>query len=312
MKVSLKLNPIDLKAGPFGKIVGESNEDYHANPAVSHSKMRDFRRLPELFYRKHILRVPCLNEEKEDSTSMLRGSMCHADVLEDALAARYIVEPEWGDLRAVDGRTTKEEGKANKDRRDAWRAKLDPNLILVGQDDWDTARAMTEAIRRHPLAAELLSAGEPEVSWRAILPCFSIQCRSDWFNEAGLPISDGEPYVVDIKSVASLCDDDFTNWKKNFEKLGYFRSGPFYSAVIGEVLQRPVRKFFYVVVENREPFGCQVFVPSPASFQQGWSEVLADLKAMTDCHASGKWPGYSQELQVIDLSTFYYKKAGVA
>jgi hypothetical protein len=299
----------DLKPGPFGEIVGEPIDAYHANPAVSNSKLKDFRRLPLLFKRRHI---DGIKEEEKESEALLLGQMLHSHVLENALEARYAIEPEFGDLRAVEGRTTKEQGKANKDRRDAWRASLKPGVQLVTGEQWTKVLKMGWAIRDHPLAAQLLAAGQPEVTFRAALPNFSVQCRPDWLNKDGCELSAGDPYFVDLKTVASLSDSDFQNWSKNFVNFGYFRQGPFYSAVIEEVTRWRIRKMFYIVQETSEPFQCQVFLPSERAFAQGSAEVLSDLKRMTECHVANQWPGESQDLQVVDLPDWYVKKVSAA
>jgi hypothetical protein len=288
---------LPLLAGPFGKVSGEAVEAYHANPAVSHSKMQDFRRIPEYYYRKHVLKVECLNEDGDEPTALLRGSMAHACILEHALEARYVVEPDYGDCRK----------KENKAARDEWRA-ANTGRKPVSAEDMDTVKRIEEAVRKHPLATQLLANGEPEVSWRHQLPDFAIQCRTDWWSEAGCELSGGEPYFVDLKTTSSLSDDVFGNWAKSYERHGYFRQAPFYAAVLGEVLGRPVRKMFYIVVENREPYGVMVFAPSPESFLQGWVETLEDLKRMAQCYQSNEWPGYPKTLQTIDLPSYYYAK----
>lgn len=284
----------------FGKVLGESIGEYHACEAVSHSKLEDFRRLPLLYFRRYIAKDPLdadLFTEKETS-SLAVGQGLHTEVLEHAFDERYVIQPDFGDCRL----------KENKARRDAWREANAGRVPITVEDAMRVAR-MAAAVAEHPLASQLLARGEAEVTWRHPLKHFSVQCRSDWFNEHGCELTAGEPYFVDLKSVASLSEDDFRNWKRNFFDYGYYRQGPFYGAVTSEVWKREVARMFYIVVENKQPFQCQVFTPSPRSWERGMSEVVTDLRRLAECYENNRWPGAPQDLQVIDLPEWFYKRS---
>ena len=66
-----------------------------------------------------------LRHPREETEAMAFGTAFHLALLEPELFQEsYVVAPDFGDLRAVEGRTTKEQGKANKMARLEW---LDKN-----------------------------------------------------------------------------------------------------------------------------------------------------------------------------------------
>ena len=114
----------------------------------------------------------CDDEESEpaapaDESKALRfGRALHTAILEPERFARaYTVAPVFGDLRATD-RTSKEDAKANKIRRDEWRAANAGREILTAAD---SARigGMASALRKfQPLAGRVIDKGAHEVTLR--------------------------------------------------------------------------------------------------------------------------------------------------
>lgn len=277
---------------PLGKIIGLSAEDYHASECISHSKLEVLRRRPALYKRTYIDKTVT----REETRAMVVGQALHCLTLERAhFESRFAVKPDDIDRRTTAGKSF-------------WLAFCERNkgkLILDGEEHAQVV-SMRDAIIEHPLAWELLREGEPEVTWRAkanTLPV-PLQCRTDWFNENGCELSEGRPYVADVKSVDSLDCEEYRNFERAFVNLGYHRQCGFYLPLLQDC-GATCWDFFFIVVEKKEPFGCAVYKPNEDAVSRGMDETLSDLSHLSECYARNLWPNMPTTLQEIGLPLWY-------
>ena len=274
-------------------ITTESIEDYHANAALSHSKLETFRRRPALFFKKYIAKtLPAV----EPSSAFRIGSAAHTAILEPIqYQLRYAIKPEGIDRRTKDGKL-------------AFAAFESENVgkIVIAGDEHDQVCSMFDAVNLHKLASQLLSAGTAEVTWRTQgeMP---LQCRTDWFNPAGCELSGGRPYVADLKTVESLDDEAFSNFEKAVFRYGYHRQAGFYLPLITEITGAPVFDFFFIAVEKVEPFGVAVYQLSDDAVGRGQDESMEDLRGIRSCMARGIWPNIEEKLHELGLPKWYSK-----
>jgi exodeoxyribonuclease VIII len=271
----------------------ETNEQYHANDAISHSKLELFRRRPISYYRRFVGKTLA----RPEATEAFRiGSAAHCAVLEpDEFYARYAMRPE-----GIDRRT--KEGKAAFAQFEAENA----GKVVISSDELGDVREMAVAVQSHPLASQLISAGSPELSWR-VSPANSLalQCRTDWFNSAGCELSSGRPYVADLKTVESLDSDAFRNFERACFSFGYHRQAGFYLPLITEILGSPVFDFFFIAVEKVEPFGVAVYRLSDSAIARGQDETITDLIRLKSCLNTQQWPNLEPTLREIGLPKWY-------
>ena len=271
----------------------ETNEQYHANDAISHSKLELFRRRPISYYRRFVAKTVA----RPETTEAFRiGSAAHCAVLEpDQFWSRYALRPDGIDRRTKDGKAafaafeTENAGK-----------------VVITQDEAGAVQEMTAAVQHHPLASQLLAAGQPELSWR-VQPSGSLalQCRTDWFNPAGCELSGGRPCVADLKTVESLDSDEFRNFERACFSFGYHRQAGFYLPLITEILGSPVFDFYFIAVEKAEPYGVAVYRLSDAATARGHDETIADLIRLQNCIKSEQWPNLPNDLREIGLPKWY-------
>jgi exodeoxyribonuclease VIII len=162
---------------------------------------------------------------------------------------------------------------------------------------------MRDAVMAHPAASELFRAGEAELVWRKTFATLRVQARTDWFNQAGCALCP-RPYVVDLKTVESLDDGAFRNFEKAFVNLGYHRQAGFYLPLLYDC-GIACTDFFFVAVEKCEPYGVAVYKVSNAALQRGQEETLRDLTRIKGCIESNRWPNMPEDVQEIDLPTWY-------
>jgi len=271
----------------------ETNEQYHANEAISHSKLELFRRRPISYYRRFVAKTVA----RPDTTEAFRlGSAAHCAVLEPATFwDRYALRPEGIDRRTKDGKIAFAEFEA-----------ANAGKTIITQDEAGAVREMNAAVQHHPLASQLLAAGQPELSWR-VAPAggMALQCRTDWFNPAGCELSSGRPYVADLKTVESLDADAFRNFERACFNFGYHRQAGFYLPLITEILGGPVFDFYFIAVEKCEPYGVAVYRLSDAATARGHDETITDLIRLQSCIKSQQWPNLPNDLREIGLPKWY-------
>ena len=271
----------------------ETNEQYHANDAISHSKLELFRRRPISYYRRFIAKTVARPEPTE---AFRLGSAAHCAVLEPTTFwDRYALRPEGIDRRTKDGKIAFAEFES-----------ANAGKTIITQEENNAVCEMVVAARLHPLASELLAAGQPELSWR-VEPTggMALQCRTDWFNPAGCELSSGRPYIADLKTVESLDADAFRNFERACFNFGYHRQSGFYLPLITEILGSPVFDFFFVAVEKCEPYGVAVYRLSDAATARGHDETIGDLIRLQSCIKSEQWPNLPNELREIGLPKWY-------
>ena len=308
----------------IGIIYDESIEDYHGHKAISKSKLDDFLTLPALYHKKHILKEvthkPGIGQKLGDATHtvLLEGEKTFRD--------RFCITPELSYRKKADKEASVRSLNStlldplpeeqiiplfsqNKDPIEEFFRKL-PHKKQVSESEADKARELSKAIRANPLADMLLQGGRPEVTFRTeTTPLgFQIQARTDYINLEGNEFTNGEPYIVDIKTIATLAPDDFSGPQKTFAKWGYHRQAAFYPAVVNELLERPVNRFFFIFVETKDILQSVVYEPDPGDVDLGWQQCLRGLQYMRECYASDTWPGYPQDLQILSLPSYERKR----
>jgi hypothetical protein len=275
--------------------MNETIEQYHANPAISHSKLECYRRRPALYYKKYVAKTL---PPPEDTSAFRLGSAVHCAVLEEKeFAARYILKPDC-DRRTKEGKIQFAEFSAQH---------ADKTLLDV--DEMQQVVAMREAIATHPLASQLLADGLAETTWRKEQPnaLGALQCRTDWFSSLGCELSDFKPYALDIKTVESLDSDAFRNFERAAFNYGYHRQAGFYLPLINEIFQWSVSKMYYVAVEKSEPYGCAVYTLSDDAIAKGQDENIADLVRLKKSLEDNYWPNIDPTLHELKLPAWYSK-----
>jgi exodeoxyribonuclease VIII len=274
-------------------VIAESNQQYHANSAISHSKLEVFRRRPQLYYRRYIAKTIT----QEPATAALRlGSAVHCSVLEPLeMTRRFAVRPDGIDRRTKEGKerfAAFEQANAGKE--------------ILDMDEAAQVIAMTDAVRQNDLAAQLLAHGQPELSWRTG-GSLTLQCRTDWFNRDGCTLTDGRPYIVDLKTTESLSGEEFGSFERTVFKYAYHRQAGFYLPLVTELLGRPVFDFFFVAVEKVEPFGVAVYRMTDAACALGQDETLEDLRRLKRCMDSNEWPNIDATVRELGVPAWYGK-----
>lgn len=272
-------------------MLNEPIDIYHAHSAISHSKLETFRRRPALYHKRYVTKQIA---PPEPTAAFRIGSASHCMMLEPLTwPDRYAVKPEGLDRRTSAGKAAYAEFEAKS-----------AGKIIIDADDASNVLRMTEAARNHPLAAQLLAHGQPELTWRTE-GAFPLQCRTDWYNPEGCELTNGRPYILDLKTVESLDDEAFGSFAKVAFRFGYHRQAGFYLPLISEISRKVVSDFFFLVVEKAEPYGVAVYRMTDEAIAKGQDETVEDLKRLQVCYRTNVWPNIEPVVQELALPKWY-------
>jgi hypothetical protein len=207
-----------------------------------------------------------LTHPLEDTDAMLLGRAVHTAVLEpDSLPLEYAV---WRGGKRV-GAEWKEFAGANADRD------------ILTEVQYEKALAIRDAVRSHPVAAQLLAKGDAEVplTWTDAETGLACKCRVDWLT--------GRSFV-DLKTTRDLSERRFAN---TIEDLAYFGQLAFYRMGVGALLKTVAEPPLIIGVESEAPHDVGVFAVSSDWLWAGDDLAHELLAKVAECTASGEWPG---------------------
>lgn len=283
---------------PLGRITTESSDEYHAQDAVSASRLRVLRRKPggaQLYHQTYIAKAL----PREETEAMREGQALHTYVLEpEKFEKEFAVRPEGIDRRTTAGKV-------------AWEKFLieAKGKTIIDVEMLARVVAMGNQIKAHPAAGALIAQGVAETTWRINAPGLKhlppLQCRTDWFNEAGHALSEGRPYVLDLKTCATLEVDAFSNFQRAVEDHAYHCQAALYMAIMS-ALGMECRDFFFVAVEKCAPYGVEVYRLGDRALERGQLETESMLMQLDGCYRRNIWPNTDLGVKELKLSPRYW------
>lgn len=243
-------------------ILGMSNADYHAHPAISSSDVK-------MVAAKSLAHWK--NKVRKRSTAFDLGTAVHAMVLEPHLEL------------VVRG---PEDRRGNKWKEASLAADLDGKLLLT-ESDYDQAEAMAEAVKAHPVMQKWMSIPDfvAEASFFAqdSITETQIKCRPDGFIPSiGL--------VFDIKTTTDASPDGFP---REVRKYGYDLQADFYLRVLNSA-GIEAHNFFFVCVEKEPPYAVGVHILERDYMRAAMFRVSEILEKISKAEATGDfttgWP----------------------
>lgn len=241
-------------------------EDYFANPAFGSTSIR-YLSDPEISLQevKHLL------EHDEHKEAYDVGTLAHALILEGSLD-HLVVE-----VDAKDYRTNKA-----REARDAAYAQ---NKIPVNNTERDTmlapVEAMRDAVLDHPIAADLLTGHDPEVSIFWEQSGVPMKARID-----ALHMREG--IAVDLKTVRSARPNDV---RKQISDLGYYIQQRHYLNGLKQVTGFDM-DWYFVTVGKEAPHPVSVHKMAPDAMQQAQARIDHAIARYKQAQEHG-WTGYT-------------------
>jgi hypothetical protein len=245
-----------------------SNEQYHADPAVSASHLKAIMQSPYHYWARY---VDPGRKPIEPTAAMKLGSLAHCAILEpDDLLQRY----------GVCGPRNTKAGKEQAERMAV------EGIEAVTSTDMALALGMSAAVRNHSTAAALLKQGKAEQSfWWDDLPTgMRCKCRPDWYYGST---------VVDIKTTADASPQAFA---RSVATFAYHVQAAHYLAGL-----HGAERFVFVAVEKSYPHAVAVYELDADALALGRTTRDNALDVLAGCQAANVWPGYGDTVQTISL-----------
>lgn len=258
-----------------------NSADYHAHPAISKSHLDQIARSPLHYWARFLdpkRVVP------EPTPAMRLGSALHTHVLElHKWDEEYAIAPD-----GIDRRT-----KVGKEAWAAFEAEAKGKTTL-SRDEADVVMHMGRAIHGHPAAAMLLNLpGEAETThiWVDNTYNLSCKCRPDWLTKDG-------SIVVDLKTTEDASPVGFRR------SIGQFRYGvqaAWYLDGIEVATGIRPSQWIFIAVEKKAPYAVAVYAADAEMIEHGHNQAMRDLARLAECKALDRWPGYSDQIEMISL-----------
>ena len=240
-------------------------EEYHADTAIGHSMLEDFRKSPALY----VGRATNMIAQREASDEMILGSALHVRVLErDQWDNKVAVAPRC-DRRTRDGKAVWAEFEARAGTR-----------LRLTVEAMGAVVSMARSIEANNAAAGLLGmscAREFGVRWTDAATGLECKCRPDAWTDSGL--------IVDLKTSR---DPSSSAWRRQAANYGYHRQAAWYIHGCEMHFGFP-HEHVFIVVGNTEPFDCFCYRLNHEAIALGAQQNRADLDRLYGCVRSGLW-----------------------
>lgn len=253
---------------PPGVYDGLPAEEYHADPALSASGM------------KLLLDPGCPAQYRweRDNPPPPRKTFDFGH------AAHRLVLGDGAKLRVLDFDDYK-----TKAAQEAKKAAREEGAIPLLPDEMDRARAMAEAVRRHPIAGPLFRGGRPEVSLFFKDPATGVRLRArlDWL-DTDRP---GRAILTDYKTIGTGVDLDHI--ERAIYDYGYQVSGVQYAEATQALGLTGSDAVTTLVFQSKEPpFLIRVIQLTFDALKVGRAKRRVAIEVFRECTESGRWPGY--------------------
>jgi len=249
-------------------------EEYHQLPGVSQSMLKTLRDLSPAHLKWQ------MDHPSPSTPAQILGSAVH-----DCVLLPELFETAWVRNVEGDGRT-----KAVKEARAALAAEH-PEATVLSASDHDTCLAIRDAIAAHPKARQLLI-GDAEQSALWIDEPTGVLARGR-FDLLGHKTGT----IVDLKTTRCAARDPF---HRDIWNYGYHIQAAHYLGG-AKALGLPFRNFAFVAIEKDPPYGVALYELSIEAIQDGTRELRPLLDRYAECLESDTWPGYSENVEVIDI-----------
>ena len=270
-----------------------SNADYHAHPAVSKSHLDQVAKSPAHYWARY------LDPERvapEPTAAMMLGTALHTAVLEPQLwAEQYVTAPEDAPKRptVVQRNAAKPSASTIEAIKfwDAFDAEAASKTVLTTEDA-QRIQLMAKAVHEHPASSFLLELpGTREASyfWPDFDTGLECKCRPDWHSQ-------DRRIIVDVKTTKDASPREFA---RSVATYRYHVQANWYQRPFPEAEQ-----FLFIAVESQPLYLVAVYAATPAMVAAGGRAADRDLRQIAACRESGRWPGYSEEIQPLDLPTW--------
>lgn len=247
-------------------------DEYHRQPGETNSGILAACKTPAHY-------LSYLRQDRTPTPALILGNAVHAAILEpDTFERLYIEEP---DLRR--------NSKAYK----KWKADLgDDDRRFLSAADFEQIHRLRDAVFSSPVARQLLTGGVAERSmwWTDPKTGLLCKCRPDYARLDGI--------LIDLKTTMDAC---YLAFQRSIGRYGYHSQAAYYLEGATACSERVYSHWVWIVVEKAAPYAVAIYTLDQLGIEAGRERYREGLEIIKRCKDSGKFPGYSEEIQEICL-----------
>jgi hypothetical protein len=227
---------------------------------------------------------------RDDTDELRFGRALHSALLEpDRFDEEFAVAP-YTDRRTKAGKNTWTEfSNANSGK------------TIITADEYECTEKMQRVAYDHPVVSLLLSeaaATELSIVWKDADTELLCKGRIDL-----LTTFCGWTIIGDIKTTVDASRHAF---KRQATAYGYYRAMAWYRRGLNELVPAE-RRCVLVAIEKTPPFCVVPYELDEMALKIGDAENVELLARYAECKRSGLWPGYSDNIVVMDLPAWKVK-----
>jgi hypothetical protein len=226
--------------------------------------------------------------KREQTRSMLIGTLCHLAVLEPhKLDGAFTEKPEGLDYRTKEGKEFKAAAGSKP---------------ILDAAEVRAVRGIRDSIAAHAGACDLLRETDSEVSMFATDPETGLRIKGRL--DALRVLNDMEAHIVDVKTTSAGADAH--NFARQAASLNYHFSAAWYLRLC-ELNGLPPTRFYWLAVETAPPYAVALYEVHPDALELGRDMMREALDLIADCEAAGEWPAYGDGVATLNLPPWTYK-----
>ncbi|WP_346536981.1 PD-(D/E)XK nuclease-like domain-containing protein [Micromonospora sp. DPT] len=166
--------------------------------------------------------------------------------------------------------------------------------IPLKQADMDQVKAIADSILAHPLAAAMLSVGQPERSlfWIDERTGIWRRARLDWYRDG---------HIVDLKTCESADEEHI---RRDAARYGYHAQDDWYREGVRALGLCADPSFTFIFVEKAPPHLIHVVQLGPDELAAGRHLNNRAIDRFAECQRTGEWPGYASDITTISLPPY--------
>ena len=174
-------------------------------------------------------------------------------------------------------------------------------LTVLSFDQAETVRAVTDAIKRVPLAMQALTNGvtEETLVWQDSMTARWLRARPD-FRPHSITERRKTRIVADLKFVAPT-NASPSGFSRAIETFGYHQSAAFYWDGIKATFDIEPTHWLHVVVEKEAPFCVSLYELPREDIERARVMNRRAITMFDRCMSEGKWPGYADQPMPVGL-----------
>ncbi len=275
-------------------LIGLTNEEHHALPALSSTAIKCFyKRDPWTFYEKHVLRNSGENEKKDEFKI---GTLIHLAIFEPDVfhktvficddAANTIKYKEFrSDLLknfCIKSQNVQKDNSVILSKNGGYNIDDGGELFIIKSRDMNMLNRIIENIKNHEkIYSLIMEAKHREQSGIAQCPNTGLflSCRGDARSDLG--------YFIDGKSISDLSIHSMDSAQSNYS---YFLSQAHYIYVANMIEKDKYAEFYYIYISKEFPHEVCLVHLDDDSVKQSNKIYFEILKNISECEYNNKWP----------------------